>query len=75
MTITLNLDPTVEARLVDQACQRGISLEQLLSEIVSNVRRESGSNPQSGKPRLKLASLHLGDVGSLRRCEIYDDAD
>lgn len=73
MTITLDLKPEIEESLAAKAKERGVSLEAYLQEIVSEQAHcDPVSNATHAKVP-KVASVHLGDLGSLRRCEIYGD--
>ena len=75
MTITLDLNPETEHRLLEQAQARGVSLDVFLQEVVSEqARHVAVPRPVKGKT-LKLAALPLGAMSSLRRCDLYDDGD
>jgi hypothetical protein len=49
MTVTLHLDSEVEKRLVAQAHERGVSLDDYLQEIVTREARLSAASPSSTK--------------------------
>lgn len=57
-----------------QARERGVSLDAYVQEIVSQQVHSAALGAADGRS-LKLPVLHLGDMGSLRRCDIYDDVD
>ncbi len=72
MTITLDLNPEVEESLAAKAKERGVSLEAYVKEIVSQQILAGAPSTQRDKvPQIPIR--HLGDVGSLRREDIYDD--
>jgi hypothetical protein len=74
MTITLDLKPEIEQRLVAQARERGVSLDAWLQEIVSRQARMSAAPVATSGGALKLPSLRLGAMSSLHRRDIYDDS-
>ena len=75
MTITLDLKPEVEESLAANAKARGLSLEAYLQEIVSEqVHLAEAPAIQRDKiPQIPIR--HLGEIGSSRREDIYDDLD
>jgi hypothetical protein len=74
MTVTLDLNPEVEQGLLALARERGVSLDAYLQEIVSKQVRGTAPPVAAKGNTLKLPARHLGDMGSLRRRDIYDDA-
>jgi hypothetical protein len=74
MTVTIDLKPEIEQGLLAQARERGVSLDAYVQEIVSQQVHSAALGAADGRS-LKLPVLHLGDMGSLRRCDIYDDVD
>lgn len=74
MTVTLDLNPEVEQGLLALARERGVSLDAYLQDLVSQqVRLEAPTAPAKAKT-LNLPAWHLGDMGPMRRCDIYDEA-
>ena len=73
MTVTLELNPEVEQGLLTQAQERGVSLDTFLQEIVRKQARVAPSPAAAKGKTLKLAALPLGEMGSLQRCDLYDD--
>jgi hypothetical protein len=73
MTVTLDLGPEIEEGLLTQARARGVSVDDYLREIVSRQVRNA-SPAQSPAKSLKLPAVPLGDLGSLHRRDIYEDA-
>jgi hypothetical protein len=73
MTVTLDLGPDIEKSLLTQAHARGVSVDDYLREIVSQQVRNAFPAGTSAK-NLKLPALPLGDLGSLHRRDIYEDA-
>jgi hypothetical protein len=74
MTVTLDLNPEIEQGLLAQARERGVSLDAYLQEIVSQQVRVSNAPPIAKSKVPELPIRHLGEVGSLHRRDIYDDA-
>jgi hypothetical protein len=69
--MTVEISPAIETRLLTEARKQGISVETLLERLVT----ERLSTPEPVKSAPELPVWHLGAVGSLRRADIYDDAD
>jgi hypothetical protein len=67
--MTIEISPDVEARLVDEARKQNISVGALLERLVGERL------PERAKSLPELPVWHLGDVGSLRRVDIYEDVD
>ncbi len=71
MTVTLELKPEIEQGLLNQAKERGLSvdsyLQEILAEVIAAAATKAGNN-------LELPVMHLGAMGALNRQEIYDDA-
>jgi hypothetical protein len=66
--VTVEVSPEVEARLINEARKRNISVEVLLERLVTEIATEA-------KPIPELPVWHLGEVGALRRVDIYDNVD
>jgi hypothetical protein len=70
--MTIELSHEAEVRITDEARTRGISVEALLEQIISErgaparVFTGNGSTP-------KVPTLHLGVIGPFHRRDIYDD--
>ncbi len=58
-----------EARVAEEARRQGISVEALLERLM----RESAAATLTAGMARELPVWHLGDLGSLRRRDIYDD--
>jgi len=71
--MTIEISTEIGARLIDEAQKQGTSVEVVLRRLMDE-REVKAPAPRKGSV-LKLPSLHLGAVGSLRREEIYDDVD
>ena len=74
MTITLDLHPDIAQGLLNQARAHGISLIDYLQEIVSRQVRNADFEQKLTGQSLRLPTRSLGDLGSLHRRDIYDDA-
>ena len=76
MIVTLDLNPEVEQGLLDLARERGVSVDAYLGDIVSQqVIDAVPPAPAKAKTPTLPAARHLGDMGSMRRCDIYDNVD
>ena len=68
--MSIEIAPGTEARLIDEARRRGISvdaqLERLIDEPGPTAPGSVGSPPQ-------LPNLDLGAMGAFHRRDIYDD--
>jgi hypothetical protein len=73
MTVTLELEPELEQGLQAQANARGVTVEYFIHDLVSQQVRV-GVPPAAAKRTFKLPARDLGDMGSLHRRDIYDDA-
>lgn len=69
--MTIEIAPEIEARLIDHARKQGISVKTLLERLVNE--RLAAAEPRNSFPELPV--WHLGEVGALRRVDIYDDVD
>jgi len=59
-----------EARLIDEARTQGISVDTLLERLIN----EHGTTaPADTGVARELPILHLGAMGALHRCDIYND--
>jgi hypothetical protein len=67
--MTIEIAPEIEARLIDHARRQGTSVTTLLERLVNE--RLAASEPLNSFPELPV--WHIGEVGSLRRVDIYDD--
>jgi hypothetical protein len=67
--MSIEVSHETEARITDEARRQGISVEALLERLMSE--RGAAATPVRTAPELPV--WHLGAVGSLRRCDIYDD--
>jgi hypothetical protein len=74
MTVILELNPEVEQGLLALARERGVSLDACLQEIVAREVRGTAPPAVAKGEVLKLPARSLGDMGSLHRRDIYDDA-
>ena len=68
--MSIKISREIETRLNDEARRHGISVEALLERLMS----ERGATARIGGAAPELPVWHLGDVGSLHRRDIYDDA-
>jgi hypothetical protein len=66
--MTIEISPEVEARLIDEARKQGTSVETLLERLVTE--RLAAAEPLKSVPELPV--WHLGEVGSLRRVDVYE---
>ena len=66
--MSIEVSHETEARITDAARRQGISVEALLERLMSE---RGATAPVRTAPELPV--WHLGAVGSLRRCDIYDD--
>jgi hypothetical protein len=67
--VSIDISHETEARITDEARRRGVSVEVLLTRLMSEreaVRATDGAFPE-------LPVWRLGSKGSLRRRDIYDD--
>jgi hypothetical protein len=69
--MTIEISTETEARLTREAQTRGVSVDALVEQILG----DRGSVARATEPAAKVPILHLGVIGSLRRRDIYDDAD
>ena len=67
--MTIEISSEIEARLTDEAKKQGISVEALLERLV--IECLAAATPVKSVPELPI--WHLGEVGSLRRVDIYGD--
>jgi hypothetical protein len=73
MTVTIDLNPEIEHRLLAQARERGVSVDTYLQEIVSKQVRVASTPAVADGTAPELPRLHLGVTGPLQRSDIYDD--
>ncbi len=73
MTVILDLEPELERGLQAQAQARGVSVQHFIHDLVSQQVRV-GVSSAAAKRTLKLPARDLGDMGSMHRRDIYDDA-
>ena len=73
MTVTLELEPELERGLQAQAQARGVTVEYFIHALVSQ-QVGVAVPPVATKKTLNLPTRNLGDMGSLHRRDIYDDA-
>ena len=66
----IELSRETEARLIDEARRRGISVDALLERLISERGASAGADA-CVTPELPV--WHLGGVGSLHRRDIYND--
>ena len=74
MTVTLELERELEQGLQAQAHARGVIVEYFICDLVSQQVRRVAVPPAATKRTLNLPAWNLGDMGSLHRRDIYDDA-
>jgi len=68
--MSIEISREIEARITHEARKRGISVDALLGQLMS----ERGSAPMDTlRIAPELPVWHLGDVGPLHRREIYGD--
>jgi hypothetical protein len=60
-----------EARLHDEARRLGVSVDALLESLIDE--RETTVHAASAGSPPELPVLHLGELGSLRQRDLYDD--
>jgi hypothetical protein len=69
--MSIQVSPQTEGRLTEAARQQGISVDELLNRLL-------GEAPTVAAPAgdvLGLPVWKLGEVASMRRRDLYDDAD
>ena len=74
MTVILDLEPELERGLQAQAQARGVTVQRFIHDLVSQQVRVAVSSAATAKRTLKLSARDLGDMGSMHRRDIYDDA-
>jgi hypothetical protein len=73
MTVTLELEPELEQGIQAHAQARGVTVEYFIHDLVSRQVRVPVPC-MAAKRTLNLPAWNLGDMGSLHRRDIYDDA-
>jgi len=71
--MSIEISQETEGRLVAEATRLGVSLETLLEQLLDDLEVRAPAAPDG--PRPALPTFHLGAVGTLRRSEIFGDAD
>jgi hypothetical protein len=71
--MSLEISLETEARLAAKAREQGLSIDALLERLLSDAGDFTAPKP-AGKAPI-FPAWNLGVKGSLRRTEIYDDAD
>jgi hypothetical protein len=66
----IDISKEVEARLTDQARKLGISVDDLLTQLINEKGRGFVA---ATRPTPPLPVWHLGTVGPLHRRDIYND--
>jgi hypothetical protein len=74
--MSLNVSEQTEARIVEEARRRGITVDALLKQLIhehaaSGEHAASVTAEHRAVPQLPV--LHLGPMGPLRRRDIYND--
>jgi hypothetical protein len=67
--MSIDISRETEARLIEEAQRRGISVEELLKRLMNE--RDAVTHAGTGSPELPV--WHLGGVGALHRRDIYRD--
>jgi len=67
--MSIEISHETEARLVDEARTRGISVDVLLEMLMN----ERGAAAPAADAAPELPILHLGAMGALHRRDIYND--
>jgi hypothetical protein len=70
--MSIEISRETEARLIEDARRRGVSVEALLQQLI-NERTATTQAAGSGST-VELPVWHLGGAGALHRRDIYDDA-
>lgn len=73
MTVILDLNPETEQGLLMQAKERGVPLDAYLQDLLSKQASINKPAAATRDKEINLPSLPLGDIGSLRRADIYDN--
>jgi hypothetical protein len=68
--MSIEVSRETEARLIEEARKKGISVEELLPRLM-NEREDATHAAGTGSPELPV--WHLGGVGALHRRDIYHD--
>jgi len=68
--MSLSISEHTEARLTEEACRQGISVDALLERLISE-RTPGVTERKSKAPELPV--WRVGVIGSLHRRDIYDD--
>ncbi len=71
--MNIEISPEAETRLTDEARRRGLSVDAMVEELITDYIPGLLVSPEGGIPELPV--WHLGITGSLRRRDIYDDVD
>lgn len=74
MTLILELPDNEEATLKSRALAQGVTAEEYARRILRRDLVLEASPPVNSAKSLKLPALPLGNLGSLHRRDIYDDA-
>jgi hypothetical protein len=67
--MSIEISRETEARLIEEARRRGLSVEELLQRLVA----ERESTARLAGTRSELPVWHLGGVGPLHRRDLYHD--
>ena len=68
--MSIDISQQTEARLTKEAQRQGISVDDLLQQLMNE--RSAGAKPEQ-RQASELPILHLGPMGPLRRRDIYND--
>jgi hypothetical protein len=71
----VHFTPEQEAQLARIATSAGTNTEHLVKDAALRLLAESAASQKASQPTSAnpLPLWHLGVMGSLRRCDIYDD--
>ena len=70
MTLTIEVTGELEAALMAQAHEQGLTAERVACRVLVEALTPGG-NRETGATELPI--LHLGAMGSLHRRDLYDD--
>jgi hypothetical protein len=70
--MSIEISRETEARLIDEAQRRGISVEALLQQLIDE--RGATTHATGNGSSAELPVWHLGGAGALHRRDLYDDA-
>jgi hypothetical protein len=68
--MSIDISERTEARLTEEARRQGVSVDALLERLMNERAASAGAERREAS---ELPILHLGQMGALRRRDIYKD--